>query len=94
MSDNRIMALPTARAATASRPSPAVLGQAGIANAGYVIQDDEVLTAAVEMLAARRALEFAPTSRPIDSELARHERAIEALQAAVALRITNACGVK
>lgn len=48
------------------------------------MQGDEVLAAAVEMLAARRALEFAPTSRSIDSELVRHERAIEALQVAVA----------
>lgn len=47
-------------------------------------QGDAVLAAAVEMLAARRALEFAPTSRSIDIELARHERAIEALQVAVA----------
>lgn len=36
MSDSKrdsLVALPSARAATASRPSPAVLGQAGIANA-------------------------------------------------------------
>ena len=52
------------------------------------LQGDAVLAAAVEMLDARRALEFASTSRPIDSELARHERAIEALQVAVSKAVS------
>jgi hypothetical protein len=34
MEDKGDMALPSARAATASQPSPSVSGQAGIANAG------------------------------------------------------------
>lgn len=57
------------------------------ANARVVAAAPCLLAAAVEMLDARRALEVAPTARPIDSEIARHERAIEALKQAVAKAI-------